>query len=154
MTIGSKNVTPIFVDTNVIYTTVSASPFHSQAMNAVQQLNKQSAELWISRQIMREYLAVLSRPQTFASPLPASILKSDLLRFEQQFRVAEDNAEVTRQLLGLITSLTVSGKQIHDANIVATMLTYGIKDVLTHNTSAFMRFAPLVTVIPVLPQSA
>ncbi|MEH2170887.1 MAG: hypothetical protein V7K41_30400 [Nostoc sp.] len=40
------------------------------------------------------------------------------------------------------------GKQVHDANIVATMLVYGIPQLLTHNTSDFARFSGLITVLP------
>jgi predicted nucleic acid-binding protein len=40
------------------------------------------------------------------------------------------------------------GKQVHDANIVATMLVYGIPKLLTHNTTDFARFSELITVLP------
>ena len=40
------------------------------------------------------------------------------------------------------------GKQVHDANIVATMLIYGIPQILTHNTADFARFSELITVLP------
>ena len=33
----------------------------------------------------------------------------------------------------------IGGKQVHDANIVATMLAYGISSVPTHNTADFKR---------------
>ena len=43
-------------------------------------------------------------------------------------------------------SYPIGGKQVHDANIVATMLVYGIPCLLTHNARDFERFGDMVTV--------
>ena len=59
--------------------------------------------------------------------------------------MAEDSPTVTERLLALLEQLPIGGKQIHDANIVATMQTYGIRRLLTANTVDFARFAHLVT---------
>ncbi|MHB8764627.1 MAG: type II toxin-antitoxin system VapC family toxin [Deferrisomatales bacterium] len=98
--------------------------------------------LWISRQVIREYLAVLSRPQTFSKPVPTSALSSDVRRFEQAFRVADEESRVTRALLDLVERVPAAGRQIHDANIVATMVAKGIGRVLTNNVGDFERFSP------------
>ena len=55
---------------------------------------------------------------------------------------------MTAQLLHLLSSVQVAGKQVHDANIVATMLTYGVPKLLTNNTADFARFGHLITVVP------
>ena len=47
---------------------------------------------------------------------------------------------VTELLLDLCASAPVGGKQIHDANIVATMLAYGERRLLTLNASDFRRY--------------
>jgi predicted nucleic acid-binding protein len=41
-------------------------------------------------------------------------------------------------------------KQVHDANITATMLVYGIESLLTHNIADFQRFSHLITVVPLI----
>ncbi len=38
-------------------------------------------------------------------------------------------------------------KQVHDANIVATMQAHGITHLLTHNIAYFARFAHLIKVV-------
>lgn len=38
------------------------------------------------------------------------------------------------------------GKQVHDANIVATMLAYGVPALLTHNGRDFERFVKWIGV--------
>ena len=102
----------------------------------------------MSRQILREYLAALSRPQTFAKPRSARELVSDIRYFLNHFRLAEDGPAVTERLLELIEGVEVGGKQIHDANVVATMLASGIPALLTHNVGDFVRFSDVIQVIP------
>jgi hypothetical protein len=40
------------------------------------------------------------------------------------------------------------GKQVHDANIVATLLAYGVRTLLTDNVSDFARWAHVIDVRP------
>jgi predicted nucleic acid-binding protein len=58
------------------------------------------------------------------------------------------NPDVISVLEQLIQNYPVAGKQIHDANIVATMKVYGIKYLLTNNISDFARFDQLINLIP------
>lgn len=70
---------------------------------------------------------------------------------ESQFQIAEDNSAVTARLLSLVDQFPVAGKQVHDANIVATMQVYGIRRLLTHNVADFTRFASLLEILPLIP---
>jgi predicted nucleic acid-binding protein len=144
-------VSPTFLDTNIlIYASIVQAPLHVTALNAIQEREQAGVELWLSRQVLREYLVALSRPQTFTSPIPISTLTTQVQAFQNRFQVAEDNTQVTVQLLTLIGQIPVGGKQIHDANIVATMQTYGISHLFTHNTADFNRFASLITILPLV----
>lgn len=60
--------------------------------------------------------------------------------FTEHFEVADDTTMVTAQLLTLLTELPGGGKQVHDANIVATMLAFDIPTLLTQNVGDFRRF--------------
>ena len=50
-----------------------------------------------------------------------------------------------------MTTIPLGGKQVHDANIVATMQAYGVNRLLTDNTADYVRFSGLITVIPLVP---
>jgi predicted nucleic acid-binding protein len=104
--------------------------------------------LWISRQVLREYAAVLTRPQTFSQPQPAAVVAERIRYFITRFQVADENTKVTENLLALLSDLEVNGKQVHDANIIATMQAYSVTHLLTHNTGDFQRFAHLITILP------
>ena len=42
----------------------------------------------------------------------------------------------------------MGGKQIHDADIIATMPVYGIRHLLTDDTSGLVRFSRFIIVVP------
>lgn len=140
---------PVFIDTNIlIYANLALSPFHVQAIQRLQALVEQGIELWISRQTLREYLAGMTRRGDLTGEIPVSSLVADVQYFAKSFRLAEDNSQVTERLLTLMEEISSGGKQVHDANIVATMLVYGIPQLLTHNTDDFARFSELISVLP------
>ena len=108
---------PVFVDTNVlVYANTVRSPLHIRAQLALQDLSASAIPLWISRQILREYLATLSRPQTFSAPMAPAALVADVVRFQTQFLIAEDGPLVTSNPLGLLSTYFFGGKQVHDAS--------------------------------------
>ena len=138
----------VFVDTNIlIQATVKTTPFHEVCARAVSVLWESESDVWISRQILREYASVLSRPQTYAEPASPATIASQLRTFIEQFRVADENEKVTENLLQILETIPIGGKQIHDANIVATMQTYGAKRLLTLNIKDFTRFVPGIVLL-------
>lgn len=147
MTSGAAD--PLFTDTNIlVYTSVTAAPFHQVALRSLERLYDAGTELWVSRQVLREYLAARSRPQTFSLPTPAAVLAERVRHYETRFRVAEDSPAVTERLLQLMQQIPIGGKQVHDANIVATMLVHGVPRLLTANAGDFRRFSHLITIEP------
>jgi predicted nucleic acid-binding protein len=141
---------PVFVDSNVlVYSAVPSSPFHAAATTALADLRAAGAVLCISRQVLREYSAVLSGKLVPPVPMPAVV--ADVRFYLGAFNILEDGPAVTAELLTLLTTVTVGGKQVHDANIVATMRAHGVSRLLTHNVADFNRFAAVITVEPLVP---
>jgi len=106
-------------------------------------LEQQHVPLWISRQVIREYLATLVRPRM---GIPLVELAHAVRSFELRYQVADEGPLVTTQLLTFIEQ--GMSRQVHDSNIVATMLTYGISRIVTNNPDDFAPFAALITIIP------
>jgi predicted nucleic acid-binding protein len=143
---------PVFLDTNVlIYSRLSLSPFHAAAVTRLTGLSAAGHELWISRQTLREYLAGMSRPGLLTGTAPMRTLLNDVRTFAGTYRIAEDGPAVTAELLTLLNVVTLAGSQVHDANVVATMLAHGIPRILTNNVVHFNRFASFITVEPLVP---
>ncbi len=136
----------LFVDTNVlVYANVIETPFHEQALAAIDVAYQTGRTLWISRQVIREYLVTVTRSQTFGN-LPRARVFEQVDQFIEQCQVADDTAVVTRQLVKLLGDFKIGGKQVHDANIVATMRAYDIPCLLTHNIKDFERFAEVIRI--------
>src|SRR4051794_31293455 len=94
---------PVFVDTNILmYAELVTAPFHGQAVAKVAALRTAGHDLWISRQIMREYLAGMSRPGAYTGSAPMSAYINDVRTLAATYRVAEDGPAVTAELLTLL----------------------------------------------------
>ena len=60
-----------------------------------------------------------------ASGLTREDALDDVNRLLSSFVILEDGPVVTESLIALCRKVSVGGRQIHDANIVATMLAHG-----------------------------
>ncbi len=132
----------------LVYAAVEDSPFRSLACKAMDACFASSAPVWISRQVLREYMAVMTRLGSSVAAIPIDTTVKQVLHFQSAFQIAEDGPSVTEILLTLLQEVPVSGRQIHDANIVATALAYGIPCILTNNVADFDRFSRFVEIIP------
>jgi predicted nucleic acid-binding protein len=139
---------PVFVDTNVlVYVSRPAAPQHRRALDVLTCLEHENVEPWVSLQVLREYLAVVTRPQVHGPALPMSDALADVMRLRTAFRVTTDLPDGFDRLLRLLEAHPGGGKQVHDANLVAAMLGQGIRRLLSFNAADFRRFEPLIELI-------
>jgi predicted nucleic acid-binding protein len=137
-----------FVDTNVLLRAIIPTlSLHNQAEALIQSMWEEDTELWISRQIIREYLVQATHQNSFNPPLTVEQVISQLDVIQTLFRIADETADVTAQLLALLKQYPTRGKQVHDTNIVATMLVHEIPTLLTINVSDFKRFDDKISLI-------
>ena len=141
-------VNRIFVDTNILLRlTISQFPLHLEVKSFVTKLIENNSEMWINRQIVREYLNQVTRPQSFMNPLTIIQAEAQYRQIQSLFRIADETDIITERLIALLKEHPTGGKQIHDTNIVATMLTVGVKQLVTLNTSDFSRFGNKITML-------
>ena len=136
-----------FIDTNVlVYAVADGAPLLDRARAA---LVRAAADgpLAISRQVLREYLSVMTRQQIWGMPITLAQGLADTAEFLQQFTVLEDGPLVWDRFVMLSRRYSFAGRQVHDANIVATMLAHGERRLLTFNGVDFRRFARLIEVV-------
>ena len=67
----------------------------------------------------------------------------DAAAFLRRFEVLEDGPEVWAQLDELTQRFRFGGRQVHDANVVATMVAHSERRLLTFNVADFWRFAEI-----------
>lgn len=139
----------VMLDTNVlIAATDEGRAEHLDALAVVNDWAAGHTELCTSGQILREYLTVATRPAEkngLGLNLPDALGNVSAIR-ERTTLLAED-AKVVGRVLSLLADVGCRGKQVHDANVVATMLVHGVRAVVTMNPEDFARFEGHVTLI-------
>ena len=139
----------MFFDTNVlIRARFEAAPGHELARRRMSKAAEGHEALRISRQVLREYLAVVTRPQAWSPPVPMDEALEHAMRLEAEFDMLEDGPAVTDALAALCREVPVAGKQVHDANIVATMLAHGERRLLTFDARGFQRYEGRIELVP------
>ena len=138
----------MFIDTSVLvaarFVTASA---HVAACGCLDRAGNSEEPLHISRQIVREYLVAVTRPQSWSKSLAMGDALDDAARLVSSFTVLEDGPNVMAALTALCREVPVAGKQIHDANIAATMLAHGERRLLTFNAKDFRRYAERIELV-------
>ena len=138
----------MFIDTNVLVNSrIPRAPDHDIARARLERAFQDLEPLRTSRQVVREYLAVVTRPQTWPIAIRCEDALDDVNRLVSAFEVLEDGPVVTESLVVLCREVSVAGRQIHDANIVATMLAHGERRLLTFNTSDFLRYGDRIELV-------
>ncbi len=130
----------VFLDTNIlVYLSNEDSSFHIEVNKKFKEVASEN-EIWISRQVLREYAVVMTGASTIERPLSAEEVTKDIEKWESLFKVADETSENTKILVELLKEYDIKGKRIHDANIVATMKANLIKNLLTLNIDDFKKF--------------
>jgi predicted nucleic acid-binding protein len=117
---------------------------HSQVRAAVRTLIKRHDDLFICTQNIAEFCNVATRPidnNGFGITPSAAIelLERDV---EPIVGVLVETDQLHSQLKRLVVTHQVIGKQVHDARLVAMMLTWSVENILTLNERNFKRYEP------------
>jgi len=141
----------LFIDTNIlVYANVDNYMLKQEAVSKLKHYNQQGFDLWISRQVIREYLMAMSKLMILSGNYDENKLIMDVNNFQSQFFVADENVGTTQILLELVKKYKVAGKAIHDCAIVAVSLQHEIRNILTNNISDFVRYKERLTIIPLI----
>ena len=139
----------VMLDTNVLLAaTDEGRAEHHDALKVLNDWAAMHTELCTSGQVLREYLSVATRPRVqngLGLNTPDALGNVRAIRARTTL-LAEDS-KVADRLLGLLADVECRGKQVHDANLVATMLVHGIGTVVTMNLEDFARFEQHVSLV-------
>ena len=132
----------LFVDTNVLLIATDESrSLHREAMQLLAGSVAQDLSLATSGQVLREYLVVATRPVNVNGlGLSTEVAVANVNEFLGSLSMCEETEEVSGRLRQLAVTHNLSGKRLHDVNIVATMEAHGIRAVVTQNPDDFAPF--------------
>lgn len=119
-------------------------PLRPLALTALRRLKQQGRALFVTPQNMIEPWNVLTRPVSVGglglSPAQAALI---VRRIRRLFSWLPDTPAVFDEWLRLVETVGVSGRQVHDARLVAVMRAHGITHILTFNDADFRRYETL-----------
>lgn len=142
---SAEPTTLVVVDTNVLLAATDRSRDSHSA--ATQLISEDERRLALTPQIVREYLAVATRPmEVNGFGLAGEDAVANVEQFLDDMELLSEDAGTTRLLLELIGQASAAGKQVHDANVVAVALAHGAASIITENARHFARFAELITI--------
>lgn len=139
----------VMLDANVLLTATDGKrPGHRDAIMVLNEWAGDGVTLCTSGQILREYLSVATRPvDRNGLGLKMADAVGNVRAIRERAAYLAEDARVTDRLQRLLTDVECGGKQVHDANLVATMLVHGIAAIVTINVADFARFEPYVRLV-------
>jgi predicted nucleic acid-binding protein len=140
----------VLIDSNVLIRWVQPidADFQvvSQAIHCLEETNDTPC---YTSQNLGEFWNVLTRPLNRNGygliPEQADIRANEV---ESRFRLLPDSLAVHIEWRKLLVDYRVSGVQVHDARLVASMRVHGVKRILTFNIKDFARFGTIEAVHP------
>lgn len=131
------------IDTNVLLRFADSShPLYSSIRTAIRKLRSQGHTLKITSQNCIEFWNVATRPTNKngfgLTPVNAEKL---LQSIEQLFPILPDSSDVYQEWRKLVVKFNVSGVQVHDARLVASMKVNKISHIFTFNVKDFARYS-------------
>lgn len=140
----------VLLDTNILLAaTDEGCPNHGLALDALNEWPSRGATCYTSPQVLREYLVVCTRP---ASANGLGLTQAEALgnvrALRGHLRLLDESEKVFDALVNLLDAVPCVGKQVHDANLVATASSHGVGAITTQNVSDFTRFRNYVQLIP------
>lgn len=138
------------VDTNVLLRSAQIShPVYDDVARSVSILASRRDQLHVVAQNLIEFWAVATRP-IVNNGLGLSIPQTEveLSRLKSLFALVPDTPEIFSEWERIVLQYQVSGKQVHDAHLVAAMKAHGLSNLLTFDGGDFKRFTEITVVNP------
>lgn len=142
--------TPYLVDSNVLLRWVKPDDYdYPLIVSAIDLILQRGAVLCYTSQNVAEFWNTCTRPldRNGYGLTPAEADRRAKL-FEDTLRLLPDSLAVHQEWRGLLIAHNVSGVQVHDARLVATMRVYGVKRIVTFNEKDFARYTDIEAIHP------
>lgn len=140
------------LDTNVLVRLANATDTsHTVASRAVVELHRRGEVLHVTPQVLIEFRGVATRPAAVNGlGLAAVDAEAQAAGFEAAFPLLAETPDIYPAWKALVEAVGVTGKQVHDARLVAVCHAHRVTHLLTFNVAHFARlvaFGPGLAVV-------
>lgn len=142
-----SSLDPVMLDTNLlVYASVPELSKHTAAQHRLAQIQASGRAIYICPQIIREFLAVMTRQQYFKTPVAREVVLAAASAYQDYYPMVPETPGSIGRLFGLLRNSALTGRKVYDANLVATALENGVGAILTANDKDFAVFAGLIRI--------
>jgi len=138
----------ILVDSNILLRSLHPEhPHYPIAQNALATLRVRIEPLCLAPQNLIEFWAVATRSRDDNGlGMTHARAAAEIEKLRRFFRLLPATPDIFEVWQRMVIALGITGKQTHDAHLVAVMEVYSVTSILTFNTGHFKRF-PGITVL-------
>jgi predicted nucleic acid-binding protein len=143
-------VTTYLLDTNVVVRLLEPSaPEHNLVVDVIRRLLQNGHTLALAPQVLTELWVVATRPvDVNGFGWPPSKTAEAIVSLRGQFPLLTEGPGTFERWLSLATGAEIRGKRAHDARLAALLLSNGLTQILTLNTSDFEGLPGIAAVHP------
>ena len=138
----------LFDTNNFLRLAEKNNPQRLIVLNALRRLRARNEIIYYTPQILAEFWNVCTRPQSarggFGLTIQQTERKANLI--QKYFRLLPDSLATFTEWRRLVFDFQITGVQVHDAKLVASMIDHNIPYLVTFNEKDFKRF-PMITVM-------
>jgi predicted nucleic acid-binding protein len=126
------------------------SPQRKIVLDAIRKLRGKGETLYYTPQILAEFWNVCTRPSSARGGFGISFEQTErkVNIIQKYFRLLPDNASTFYEWRKLVSDYQVSGLQVHDTKIVASMIVHNVSTLVTFNEKDFKRYFQIIVVNP------
>jgi len=138
-------------DTNIFLRLVEkTSPLRQVILQMILMLRSRNDVICYTPQILSEFWNVCTRPASARGGLGLSLAETDrkVSLIEKHFRLLPDNLATFQEWRKIVRDFGISGVQVYDAKLVASMTVYRVANLATLNTKDFKRFPQIKAIEP------
>ncbi len=138
------------LDTNIVLRVVNeADAEHQLVLSPIAALLANGDTLVVAPQVLVEFWSVATRPANVNGlGWEPSLVADELNQLIDDHDLLDETAEIFQKWLGLVSSLAIRGKRVHDVRLAALMQVNGIERVLTLNIQDFASLPGIIAVHP------
>ena len=124
------------------------NPQRPIVLQAIRKLRSNNHTICFTPQVLAEFWNVCTRPVSarggFGFSITQTARKASII--QKHFQLLPDNLQTFLEWRKLVSDFSVSGVQVHDAKIAASMIVHKIDRLITFNEKDFTRF-PMINVV-------
>lgn len=140
----------VLLDTNILLRSIQPHhPHYDSARNAVASLLRDGETRTVAVQNLVEFWAVATRAEKDNGlGLSFEMAIKEIAVVKRLFQVLPESIQILPEWERLVSTYRVSGKNAHDARLVAVMNVNGIGKILTFDSQDFTRFSEIQVLDP------